>query len=313
MIQFEWIWLFLILPLPGLFRLLLKPAHVVEAASLHTPFIHEYASIAVTHTQTSRTWIHWGLALLSWALLVTAVSRPQWVGEPIDLPFVGRDIMLAVDLSHSMNQRDFALDRNLVNRLTAIKAVAGPFIARRQGDRIGLILFADRAYLQTPLTFDRKTVSTLLYESFIGLAGKNTAIGDAIGLAVKRLQQQANKQPILILLTDGTNTAGIVKPEKAADLAAAKGIKIYTIGVQRQRGDLDEITLKNIAQKTGGRYFRATDTQRLNDIYQLLDALEPIEHEGQQYRPTQALFIWPLGLSVLLALGLMAYRIQRPN
>ena len=313
MIQFEWVWMFLILPLPWLYRWGLKPAQVVEEASLHTPFIDEYEQTNLAHTSTSRSWLRWGLALLSWTLLVTAVARPQWVGEPIDLPFVGRDIMLAIDLSNSMARRDFALNRNLVDRLTAIKAVAGPFVERRKGDRIGLILFGQQAYLQVPLTFDRKTVQTLLHEAFIGLAGKTTAIGDAIGLAVKRLQQQTNKQPILILLTDGSNTAGAVEPEKAADLAATKGIKIYTIGVQRQRGDLDEATLKAVAKKTGGRYFRATDTQRLNTIYQLVDALEPIEHEGQQYRPTRSLFTWPLVLSLICASGLMVYRIRRSH
>ena len=303
--------MFLAAPLPWLFRWGLKPAQVVEEASLHTPFIREYERITVSRQNTSPSWLHWGFALISWALLVTAVARPQWVGDPIDLPFVGRDIMLAVDLSNSMARRDFAINRALVDRLTATKAVAGPFIERREGDRIGLILFGQQAYLQVPLTFDRETVKTLLYEAFIGLAGKTTAIGDAIGLAVKRLQQQANKQPIIILLTDGSNTAGAVEPEKAAELAANKGIKIYTIGVQRRRGDLDERTLKSVADKTGGRYFRATDTQRLNDIYQLVDQLEPIEHEGQQYRPTRSLFMWPLVLSLVCVSGLMVYRIRR--
>jgi Ca-activated chloride channel family protein len=204
----------------------------------------------------------------------------------------------------------------VIDRLKAVKYVAGEFIARRTGDRIGLILFGDRAYVQTPLTFDRQTVRTLLQEAFIGLAGERTAIGDGIGLAVKRLRPQSEQSPqqqrILILMTDGANTAGELSPLKAAELAAEAGLKIYTIGigsdaVQRRSffgtftvnpsSDLDEATLKTIADKTGGRYFRAHDTAELEKIYKLLDQLEPVEVETHSFRPTRALFYWPLSLA----------------
>ena len=226
----------------------------------------------------------------------------------------------AVDLSLSMQQKDFLLDGQPVDRLTATKAIAGEFIARRRGDRLGLILFGEQAYLQTPLTFDRKTVNTLLQESAIGLAGRNTAIGDAIGLAAKRLQNQAAEHRVLILLTDGANTAGSIAPRKAAELAARTGLKIYTIGIGADEmlvrslfgtrranpsRDLDEKTLRAIAEATSGRYFRARDTGELEKIYALLDQLEPAEKDTQLFRPRRALFPWPLALALGIGTALL--------
>jgi Ca-activated chloride channel family protein len=263
------------------------------------------------------------VAAMAWLLLVTAAARPQWIGDPIELPASGRDLMLAVDLSGSMEAKDFELNGQAVDRLTATKAVAGEFIQRREGDRLGLILFGENAYLQTPLTFDRQTVHTLLLESVIGLAGKKTAIGDAIGLAVKRLRDNASESRVLILLTDGANTAGEITPSRAAELSASAGLKIYTIGVGADEmvvrslfgqrlvnpsQDLDEETLRDIAQKTGGRYFRARNTAELEQIYKLLDELEPVEIEALSFRPTEALFYWPLAAALLMALGLIVAR-----
>jgi Ca-activated chloride channel family protein len=222
-----------------------------------------------------------------------------------------------------MEAKDFELNGQAVDRLTATKAVAGEFIQRREGDRLGLILFGENAYLQTPLTFDRQTVHTLLLESVIGLAGKKTAIGDAIGLAVKRLRDNASESRVLILLTDGANTAGEITPSRAAELSASAGLKIYTIGVGADEmvvrslfgqrlvnpsQDLDEETLRDIAQKTGGRYFRARNTAELEQIYKLLDELEPVEIEALSFRPTEALFYWPLAAALLMALGLIVAR-----
>ena len=225
--------------------------------------------------------------------------------------------MLAVDISGSMEAEDMVLGNRVTDRLTAVKAVAGDFIERRAGDRLGLILFGRNAYVQTPLTHDRATVKTLLYEAAIGLAGKETAIGDAIGLAIKRLRDQQAGNRVLVLLTDGANTAGTVEPRKAAALAAKEGVRIYTIGIGsdparrffggiRSGAELDESTLEAIAADTGGRYFRARNIGDLRQIYALLDDLEPVEGDAEWFRPAEELYEWPLAaalaLSVLLAL-----------
>jgi Ca-activated chloride channel family protein len=204
-----------------------------------------------------------------------------------------------------------------------IKKVAGDFINRRQGDRVGLILFGSRAYLQAPLSLDRKTVNQLLQESLIGIAGEKTAIGDALGLAVKRLQQRPGDKKVLILLTDGANTAGTIEPLKAAELATEINLSIYTIGVGADRmvvnsffgnrvvnpsADLDETTLQKIAELTGGRYFRARESQDLEKIYTLLDQLEPVISENQNLRPIRELFYWPLSGALLLAFLMLLLR-----
>ncbi len=325
MIHFEWPWLFLILPLPLLIRYLLSETTSVENAALRVPFIDDFNSLNLeVQNKAKKRWPLW-LATLAWILLVIAASRPQWWGEPIELPINGRDLMMAVDLSGSMQYEDFRIQDNVVNRLTATKWVAGKFLERRIGDRLGLILFGEQAYLQVPLTFDRETVRTLLNESAIGLAGQKTAIGDAIGLAVKRFlhkksdknkNKNKNKSWVLILLTDGANTAGAIEPLKAAELAAAEGLKIYTIGIGADEmvvrdffgtrqvnpsADLDEKTLKKIAEKTGGRYFRARDTAELEKIYALLDELEPIKEDNMVFRPSKALYPWPLGIALLFS------------
>ena len=324
MIHFEWVWVFLVLPLPLLARLILSPTQNDRDAALRAPFIEDFESIADPQSIRFSLWGAILVAIVVWLLLVIAAARPQWIGDPIELPVSGRDLMLAVDLSGSMEARDFELNGQAVDRLTATKAVAGEFIQRREGDRLGLILFGENAYLQTPLTFDRATVKTLLMESVIGLAGKKTAIGDAIGLSVKRLQESEGESRVLILLTDGANTAGEISPLKAAELAANAGLKIYTIGVgadeiiiQSLLGhrrvnpsqDLDEETLAAIAEKTNARYFRARSTDELEQIYELLDELEPVEAETQHFRPSIALFYWPLGIALVLTALLVSARI----
>ena len=324
MIHFDWIWAFLVLPLPYLLYKLLPAAPRQNEAALHVPFIHDFESVSEEKINTSNKLILF-IAIFAWLLLVIATARPQWLGEPVELPVSGRDLMLAVDLSGSMEVEDFKLNGQLVDRLTATKAVASEFIKRRKGDRIGLILFGKKAYLQTPLTFDRQTVSTLLNESVIGLAGKETAIGDAIGLAVKRLEKEEINSRVLILLTDGANTAGEVTPLKAAELAKQYQLKIYTIGIGADEmivrsifgsrrvnpsADLDEKTLTAIAKTTNGKYFRARNTQELEKIYQLLDELEPVEKETQNFRPTTALYFWPLAFSLCLSGLIILIRIS---
>jgi len=249
-------------------------------------------------------------------LLIAAAARPVWLGDPTTLPLKGRDLMLAVDLSGSMQTPDYMLEGKQVSRLDAIKSLAGDFIDRRVGDRVGLILFGTHAYLQTPLTFDRKTVHSMLSESAIGLAGGQTAIGDAIGLAVKRLRDSPEGDKILILLTDGVSNAGEVEPLKAAELAAREGITIYTVGIGademqistifgtqtvKSDSDLDEGALRAIANATGGQYFRASDSAKLTEIYALLDKLHPVDRGQRTLRPRASVFYLPLAVGLLLA------------
>lgn len=320
MFQLEWPLVLLLIPLPLLVYLALPAPALPRQAALQVPMIEDFELGAVTADEVKpQRWQQW-LSLLVWLLLVFAASRPQWLGESVAIPVSGRDLMLAVDLSDSMRTGDFRIEGKQVNRLQASKQVASQFIERRRGDRLGLILFGTRAYLQAPLTFDSKTVNLLLQESAIGLAGERTAIGDAIGLAIKRQDRQSDNSSVLVLMTDGANTAGEVSPLKAAQLAADRGLKIYTIGIgadeeiklswfglrrSNPSAQLDEKSLREIARLSGGRYFRARDTEELAQIYRLLDELEPVAKDTQDLRPIKALFIWPLALALLLA-GFMA-------
>jgi len=329
MLSFAWPWVFLLLPLPWLMRRLLPEARSMSEAGLRVPSFRGFALL--THRAESEQLLNWRfwVAAIAWLLLITAAARPERIGDELDVPVSGRNLMLAVDLSGSMDQKDFELGNTRVDRLTATKAVASDFITRREGDRIGLILFGERAYLQVPLTLDRETVKVLLMEAFIGLAGEKTAIGDAITLAVKRIhdQEQDAGDQVLVLLTDGANTAGEVQPLKAAELASQVGLRIYTIGIGAEQlevasviggrrrinpsADLDEDTLTKIAELTGGRYFRATDTATLQDIYRLVDELEPVEEPEAGFRPVLSLYYWPLAGSFSLAMLLCIVALGR--
>jgi len=321
-----WPWVLLALPLPLIVRRLMPEAKGLSEAGLRVPSIDSFSTLKDrSGTEQLLNWRFW-VAALAWISLVVAAARPERIGDELDVPVAGRNLMLAVDLSGSMDQKDFELGGRRVDRLTATKAVASDFIERREGDRIGLILFGERAYLQVPLTLDRKTVNILLMEAFIGLAGEKTAIGDAITLAVRRIHEQEKEEgdQVLVLLTDGANTAGEVQPVKAAELAQQVGLRIYTIGIGAEQlevsslvggrrrinpsADLDEETLTKIAELTGGRYFRATDTASLQDIYVLVDELEPVEEPESGFRPVKSYFYYPLALAVGLValLGLVS-------
>jgi Ca-activated chloride channel family protein len=309
-----WPWLLVLVPVPWLLRLLMPVSRSSDVQALRVPWFSAVAGGKGGWMR--RPWLAW-VAALVWLLLVLAASRPQWIGEIESLPVTGRDLLLAVDISGSMDTQDMVLNKTAVNRLKVVKKVAGEFIQRRHGDRVGLILFGSRAYLQTPLTFDTETTATLLDESEIGLAGRETAIGDAIGLAVKRLRDDAEAERVLVLLTDGANTSGEVQPLQAAEFAARDGLTVYTVGVGADEmmvqdffgsrvvnpsADLDEDTLRTIAERTGGRYFRARDAKGLEKIYEILDELEPVESDVEIIRPVDELFYWPMGLAYVLAL-----------
>ena len=271
-------------------------------------------------------WKRW-LALLAWTLLIAAACRPQWLGEPEDVPRSGRDLLLAVDTSGSMSIEDMQIGNQSVPRFNAIQAIVSDFIRRRDGDRVGLILFGSQAYLQVPLTFDLRTVAQQLREASIGLAGRETAIGDAVGLAVKRLRERPADKRVLILLTDGVNTAGVLQPDKATELAKANNVRIYTVGVGADAmrvdslfgsrvvnpsQDLDEPMLTRMAQATGGEYFRARNSAELANIYRQIDSLEPSVGAGTPLRPIDELYWIPLALALLLAmLGMLAPWLRR--
>ncbi|MCE2572555.1 vWA domain-containing protein [Motilimonas eburnea] len=309
MFEFSYLWPALLLPLPLLMRFL--PGVNKQQIKLWLPLAQ------VGNDAPSQISSRWPVSLLwlTWLCFVLALMRPIWLGEPVRISQEHRDVMLAVDLSGSMEIEDMELGLRQVNRLDVSKKVISEFIAKRQGDRLGLILFADHAYLQAPLTFDLTTLQTLMQETQIGLVGDKTAIGEGIGLAVKRFIEAQNEQKILILLTDGQNTSGSLTPIQAAELAKEHDIKIYTIGlgadvmIQRSlfgshkvnpSADLDEKTLSEIAKMTGGQYFRARSSEELSQIYQTLDKLEPISAQEQSFRPEQPLFHWPLLAALML-------------
>lgn len=318
MIEFLWPLAFLLLPLPFVARWLMKPAEMPAAGALRVPFYQRLTAGGAGRGKGSmRRPLRLVLATLIWALVVTALARPVFVGPEVPLPLEGRNIMMAIDLSGSMGQEDFALNGRPTTRLEVVKDAAQDFIARREGDRLGLVLFSDRAYLQAPLTFDRQVVGNLLGEAEVGLTGQETAIGDAIAVSSKRLKDRPADSRVLVLLTDGASNAGAIEPIPAAELAKDLGIRIYTIGVGagpqevqtafgRQIVDpsrgLDEATLSKIAETTGGQYFRARDVKGLARIYAEIDRLEPVEGEPQTIRPSVALFYWPLGAALGLTL-----------
>ena len=314
MIEILWPWAFSVLPLPLLMYILL-PRFEQRDTALYVPFYRSATSFDAQQLATARRnlWQRF-LLILCWLALVVAAAQPQFIGDPVELPTTGRDLMLAVDISGSMGTEDMVLNGQKTTRLEVVKDVIGDFVERREGDRLGLILFGSLAYLQTPLTFDRNTVRTLLLETPLGVAGGKTAIGDAIGLAVKRLHDRPADSRILILLTDGQNNAGEVTPIKAAQIAAQEGVKIYTIGFGADEltvpgllfnrtinpsSELDSKTLTEIAETTGGIYQRARDSSELVQIYEQLDRLEPIEQDVEVYRPVKSLYFWPLGLALI--------------
>lgn len=325
---FAWPWLLLALPLPWLLRRLLPPARSA-AAALKVPYGSRLDAIAGSSGPARGAGVG-VLAWLAWALLCVAAARPQQLGPPVAPPQANRDLLLAVDLSGSMSDEDMALGGRRVDRLTAAKAVLADFLDRRQGDRVGLIVFGQKAYALAPMTRDLDSVRQQLDASVVGLAGRETAIGDAIGLAVKRLatpsaQQPAPREHVLILLTDGVNTAGLLDPLKAAELARDNGVRIHAIAFGGSGGglsvfglpirlpgsdeDLDETTLGRIAQLTGGKQFRARDTEQLAGIYAEIDRLEPVRRPGQQVRPRIERYPWPLAAA--LACGLLALVLPR--
>ena len=313
--EFAWPWMFLALPLPWVLRQVLRPLKPAQALNLPQP------GLSLVQSSLGRAPFAATLLLaLAWLCLVVAAARPQHLGPPEPQRRSGRALMMAVDLSGSMGDEDMALGGSTVDRLTAAKAVIADFLQRRAGDRIGLIVFGLRAYVLTPLTLDHDSVRQQLQDSAVAMAGRETAIGDAIGLAVKRLSKQPAGERVVVLLTDGVNTAGMLDPQKAAELARDNHVRIHTIAfggygaglsvfgvpIQMPGGDdtTDEAGLKRIADATGGKAFRARDTDELAGIYREIERIEPVDRPGEAVRPRIECYPWPLGLA--LACGLLA-------
>lgn len=315
--------MFVLLPLPFLMRLILPRVNNENEDALKVPFFSDMEKLTAVGSRMVLAGIRTRqiLGALIWILLVTAAAGPQWTGTPAKIPSEGRNLMLVLDISGSMEEADFAIQNRAVRRWDAVQAVADAFVKKREGDRVGIVLFGERAYLYAPLTFDLKTVSDLLRQADVGMAGSQTAIGDALGVALKTMIDVPAKSKVVVLLSDGVANAGRMKPLEAAELAEKMGVKVYTIGagsdtVQMDglfgmmpfaRGDeIDEKTLKEIAQKTGGKYFRAKNTYELLEIYKEIDALEPVKNDDVFIRPVKVLFYYPLSaafaLSVLGAL-----------
>ena len=309
--------MFLLLAVPLIMRVVLPRVNDKNEDALKVPFFEDMRRLSPAGGRSVFSGLRFRrlLGALIWILLVTAAANPQWVGEPSKVPSEGRNLMLVLDISGSMQEADFAVQNQAVRRWDAVQAVADAFVKKRRGDRIGVVLFGERSYLYVPLTYDLKTVSDLLKEADVGMAGSQTAIGDALGLALKTMIDVPAESRVVVLLSDGAANAGVMKPLEAAELAEKMGVKVYTIGagsdmvqmmgmfgmMQMPRGDeIDEKTLQEIARKTGGRYFRAKNTQEL------------LENDDVFVRPVKTLFYYPLAaafvLSVLGALRFMTGR-----
>lgn len=324
MFDFAWPWVALLAPLPWLARRLLPASDSGEAA-LKVSFLPELRALDGRRAGIGLPgWRQQLPYLLIWVLLLGAAARPQWLGEPLPQPTTGRDLLLAVDVSGSMDYPDMRWGEESISRLELVKRLLGDFLEARQGDRVGLILFGSQAYLQAPLTFDRQTVRIWLDEAMVGIAGGNTAIGDAIGLAVKRLRERPVDSRVLILVTDGASNGGTLEPMVAAELAATEGVRIHTIGIGAAPEDagllsdfgfsagveLDETTLRLVADRTGGAYFRADSPERLREVGEALERLEPAAQRATTTRVTVALHAWPLAAALLLSVALVLRRLQ---
>ena len=329
MIHFAYPQLWVLIVLPVLMYYLLPPLEGIHGDALRIPFLKDLKKIKSQNKalwqfslQGKRTSLTMPLIVLFaiYSLLVVAVCRPQQVGEPVKIPQIGRDIILVMDISTSMLERDFIYQGRRLSRLQAVKLAAADFIDKRRDDRIGLILFGTRAYLQSPLTYDKAAVKNILFSMEAGMAGNSTAIGDALGLALKSLKDNKDKNnKIIILLTDGENNDGSVSMPQAINLAQNEKVKIYTIGVGGAGSlmqsilsykialpsGIDEAGLQTLAEEAGGKYFRADDTAGLVKIYEAINQLEPQNQEDSYVQEIKEYYYIPVIAAFLLAMALM--------
>ena len=315
MIQLGLPWALALLPLP-LLVWRFAPPHRKRVEGLRFPFFREITRAAGADARPgavvlSRSRLQMAASILIWSLVVLALAQPQRVGEPIERVEAARDVVLALDISGSMDTRDFEdSGGQRLQRLEAVKGVVAEFVRGREGDRMGLIVFGSKAYVQAPLTEDLDTILALLDRTDVGMAGPHTALGDAIGLAIRTFEASEIEQRLLILLSDGSDTASAMSPVNAAEIAAGEGVEIHTIGVGDPEASgedqVDLAALQDIARRTGGAYFYASDAEALGEVYERIDALAPRETETFSYRPRRSLAHWPLGTALLIGLGATA-------
>jgi Ca-activated chloride channel family protein len=311
MIELAHPWALLLAPLPLLVWWLAPPQRE-RVSAMRVPFFEQIAAAAGSEARAGavvmrRRWLQMAVAILVWLLLVAAIAKPEWVGEPIVRTEAARDIMLALDLSGSIDYVDFPGEEGTdVSRFTAVQRVVEGFVAERESDRIGLIVFGTKAYLQLPFTRDLETAGALVDLMEVGMAGPKTALGDSIGLAINSFENSEVDDRLLILLTDGNDTASKMTPINAADIAKLNGVEIYTIGIGNteatgeDRVDFD--TLAAIAARTGGEFFNAENEAALDAVYRRIDETAAADVRTQSWRPRESLLHWPAGLAVILAL-----------
>ena len=323
--QFAYPMVFFLLLLPFIIRFFLPVVKGLHGDALKIPFITDLEKISIKsgsiwkvgsaneENQYSKSF--W-LLYVVWGLLVVALARPQWLGEPIRIKEESRDIMLVLDISTSMLAQDFVLGNQRIDRITAVKNTAAEFVRKRANDRVGLVLFGTRAYLQSPLTYDKQSLISLLWLMDAGMAGDSTSIGDALGVALKNMKDNgvSKSQKAIVLLTDGENNDGSLSLAQAIKLAEAEGIKTYTIGVGNKNvflglfsalgSQVDEKGLKSLAEATRGQYFRAESAADLQRIYNLIDVLEASPSQGKFIREVKELYYIPLLGAILLSMGL---------
>lgn len=283
-VSFSWPWIFLLLPLPLLWRLF--PAkQATDAIAVPTRLAKALDSVQAK--PLNQPLLQHIIPWVCWVLLLLAIAQPSITGNALSRTADGRAMAIAIDLSGSMERKDFILDELASDRLSVVKAVAGQFIEAQKGNRLALVLFAEEAFVASPLSFDTRAVASYLHSAGIGMAGRSTAIGDALGLAIQTLRSDPASNKAIVLLSDGTNNSGTVEPESAAELAAELSINIHTIALASDAlasgyatspsADLDEQTLQRIAEKSGGKFFRARTTQELQAIYTRIEQLATAE------------------------------------
>lgn len=292
----ELFWLLILLPVVALLPAR-KPATALWVANA-----------ALKQSKTDRDWLARLLLMASMAALIVALAQPQRLGDPIEVTDSQRDMVLVVDLSGSMNDRDMRYGANLFRRIDVVKQVLAGFIDGRQGDRMGLVFFADNAYVQAPITRDLASLQQWLLDSSPHMVGSNTAIGEGIALGVRQVRGLEAQDKVVILLSDGSNSAGAVTPFEAARWARDQGVRVYTVGISGFFGGADNSTLRQVAQMTGARFFSARDAVELVEIYREIDQLEPIARQTDPVRINEPLYYWPLAIAILLLMTLFVWR-----